>query len=191
LGIPRSAVVLDRRLRVMELSALGVKPKRIIDQIVWETGCSEAIAWKTWRSREEWMPVLVGIPKYDMALVGLFRDLQEVRRLSFKLYFNTESSRAKVATLRNVTRSVFMEFRMRMKLGLCPQVHGKLEEKAEFDFEGWWDMYGDAMVNEGMRRLLPKDKADLVQENMESVYLQVIQDIGSCRQLEDGPPLEA
>ena len=148
---------------------MSVKPKRIVDQIVWETGCSEAIAWKTWRSREEWMPVLVGITKDDMALVGLFRDLQEVRRLSFKLYFNTKSSRAKVATLRNVMRSVFMEFRMRMKLGLCPQVHGKMEEKAEFDFEGWWDMYGDAMVDEGMRRLYTIDKVDLEQKNRESV----------------------
>ena len=84
-----------------------------------------------------------------------------------------------------------MELRMRMKLGLIPQVHDKMEEKAEFDFEEWWDTYSDTMVNEGMRRLLTKDKADLEQENMESVYSQVIQDTGSCRQLENGTPLEA
>lgn len=114
----RTVVMLDRMLRMLELMAQGLKPGKLIEQIVNETGCSESAAWRTWQKRDVWMPKLVKAPEVMGELTAdLLRDLREARRLAFNLYYRAEAGGARVGALKVATDAVEKEIKIRQSLG--------------------------------------------------------------------------
>lgn len=114
--------IFERRLEMLRLYLQGIRPSRIVSQIVRDKSidASERSLWRDWKSRGEWMPALTRLNEGagDLPIAETMGALMEARRLAFNTYLRADNSNARVGALRIIKELVEAEIELRQSLGL-------------------------------------------------------------------------
>lgn len=126
-------MMFERRLEMFRLHLHGIKPTRIIRQMLEDKAItvSEPTLWRDWQTRNEWMPVITKITKGagDLPVAETIGALMEARRLAFNTYLRADNPNARVGALRIIKELVETEVGLRQSLGLLSKEPDKVEHE--------------------------------------------------------------
>ncbi len=170
----KTVEILERMILMARYDAQGILPSEIIKAIVEDerTQCSESAAWRTWQTRGEWLPKLVGAQEeLGPAYAELVRDLKESIRLGLNAYHElVTSSNARVGALNVVGSNSAKLFKILERTGQIPTVPIQIEAKTEVEHDLTEEQLAEVLpvlVDMVMEESARRTDSDIPQEDLE------------------------
>lgn len=125
------ARLVNRRQRLLHLTTAGIPITDAVGMLSSELSVSKCTLWKDWKTRSEWLPLLLQIKpeeRENVILVTLAR-LSEATQEAYKTYVSCRVEMARVAALRLYLEAIKVEVELRQSLGLLTSRSLRVDER--------------------------------------------------------------
>lgn len=125
------AYLVNRRQKLVHLTTAGMPVTDAVKLLAEEFSVTERTLWSDWKTKAEWMPLLLQVKPDDKdnVILAVLAKLNEATQEAYKTYLSCSGEMARVSALRVYLEAIMRELEARQTLGLLPTEPLRIQQR--------------------------------------------------------------